>query len=180
MGNADAVNTILDHISKIDYTQTPDGVSLFETTIRYLAGMLSGYDLLTGPASDLVDNKDGVNNLLAQSKKLADVLKFAFTTDSGVPYNNINITSQANDGATTNGLAVTGTLVLEWTRLSDLLGDDLYADLAQKAESYLLEPQPSSGEPSPVSWAATSTSVTANLPTVSSLGMAVMIRSTST
>lgn len=149
MGNADAVNTILDHISKIDYSQTSDGVSLFETTIRYLGGMLSGYDLLTGPASSLVSNTEGVDNLLTQAKNLGDVLKFAFSTESGVPYNNLNITSQASDGATTNGLAVTGTLVLEWTRLSDLSGDDLYAEISQKAESYLLTPQPSSGEPFP-------------------------------
>ncbi|KAJ5204753.1 CAZyme family GH47 [Penicillium cinerascens] len=149
MGNADAVNTILDHISKIDYSQTSEQVSLFETTIRYLAGMLSGYDLLTGPASDLASKKDNVDNLLTQSKNLADVLKFAFDTESGVPYNNLNITSKGNDGSTTNGLAVTGTLALEWTRLSDLLGDDSYGKLSQKAESYLLNPQPSSGEPFP-------------------------------
>lgn len=149
MGNADAVNTILDHISKIDYSQTSEQVSLFETTIRYLAGMLSGYDLLTGPASHLAIKKDNVDNLLTQSKNLADVLKFAFDTESGVPYNNLNITSKENDGSTTNGLAVTGTLALEWTRLSDLLGDDSYGKLSQKAESYLLNPQPSSGEPFP-------------------------------
>ncbi|KAJ5247084.1 Mannosyl-oligosaccharide alpha-1-2-mannosidase [Penicillium chermesinum] len=149
MGNADAVNTILDHIAKIDYTQTNDQVSLFETTIRYLAGMLSGYDLLNGPASGLVSDQSKVDTLLTQSKNLAEVLKFAFDTPSGVPYNNLNITSKGNDGATTNGLAVTGTLVLEWTRLSDLTGNDEYANLSQKAESYLLNPQPSSAEPFP-------------------------------
>lgn len=149
MGNADAVNTILDHIAKIDYSKTSSEVSLFETTIRYLAGMLSGYDLLKGPAAHLVSSSDRVDNLLTQSKNLADVLKFAFNTPSGVPYNNINITSRGNDGSTTNGLAVTGTLVLEWTRLSDLTGDDEYAQLSQKAESYLLNPKPSSGEPFP-------------------------------
>lgn len=149
MGNKDAVNTILDHISKIDYSKTSEEVSLFETTIRYLAGMLSGYDLLTGPASHLISNTDQVNNLLSQSKNLANVLKFAFNTPSGVPYNDVNIMTKSNDGSTTNGLAVTGTLALEWTRLSDLTGDDEYAKLSQKAESYLLNPQPSSGQPFP-------------------------------
>lgn len=149
MGNEDAVNTILDHIAKVDYSKTSAQVSLFETTIRYLAGMLSGYDLLKGPASNLVHNSDRVDNLLVQSRNLADVLKFAFDTPSGVPYNNINITSGGNDGSRTNGLAVTGTLALEWTRLSDLTGDDQYAKLSQKAESYLLDPKPSSGEPFP-------------------------------
>ncbi|KAF4209010.1 hypothetical protein CNMCM8980_001687 [Aspergillus fumigatiaffinis] len=149
MRNATIVNQILDHIAKIDYSKTSDMVSLFETTIRYLGGMLSGYDLLKGPAADLVKDSTKVDMLLQQSKNLGDVLKFAFDTPSGVPYNNINITSHGNDGATTNGLAVTGTLVLEWTRLSDLTGDPEYAKLSQRAESYLLAPQPSSGEPFP-------------------------------
>ncbi|KAL4895738.1 putative mannosyl-oligosaccharide alpha-1,2-mannosidase 1B [Aspergillus ambiguus] len=149
MGNATIVNQILDHVTRVDYSKTNDTVSLFETTIRYLAGMLSGYDLLKGPASDLVKDASKVDKLLEQSKNLADVLKFAFDTPSGVPYNNINISSHGNDGATTNGLAVTGTLVLEWTRLSDLTGDDQYAQLSQKAQSYLLSPKPSSNEPFP-------------------------------
>ncbi|CAG8240687.1 unnamed protein product [Penicillium salamii] len=149
MGNKDAVQTILDHIDTIDFTKTKNEVSLFETTIRYLAGMLSGYDLLKGPAVDLGLKSSQVDNLLTQSKNLADVLKFAFDTPSGVPYNNLNIANKGNDGAKTNGLAVTGTLALEWTHLSDLTGDDEYANLSRKAESYLLNPQPSTAEPFP-------------------------------
>jgi mannosyl-oligosaccharide alpha-1,2-mannosidase len=33
-----------------------------------------------------------------------------------------------------------GTLVLEWTRLSDLTGNQTYAELAQLCEAYLLNP----------------------------------------
>ncbi|KAE8353756.1 putative mannosyl-oligosaccharide alpha-1,2-mannosidase 1B [Aspergillus coremiiformis] len=147
MGNATIVNQILDHIAQIDYSKTKDEVSLFETTIRYLGGMLSGYDLLKGPASGLAEDPEKVERLLTQSEKLADVLKFAFDTPSGVPYNNLNISSRGNDGSETNGLAVTGTLVLEWTRLSDLTNDPEYAQLSQKAESYLLNPKPESAQP---------------------------------
>ncbi|KAJ6098379.1 hypothetical protein N7499_002753 [Penicillium canescens] len=136
MGNKDAVSKILDHIMTIDFSKTRDEVSLFETTIRYLGANLA-------PSSDHVDA------LLAQSKNLGDVLKYAFNTPSGVPYNNLNIGSKSHDGSSTNGLAVTGTLVLEWTRLSDLTGDDEYAKLSQKAQSYLINPQPSSGQPFP-------------------------------
>ncbi|KAL4798998.1 glycoside hydrolase [Aspergillus venezuelensis] len=148
MRNATIVNRIIDHIATIDYSQTDSIVSLFETTIRYLAGMLSGYDLLKGPAAGLVDeSKVGV--LLEQSQNLADILKFAFDTPSGVPYNNIDIMTHGNDNATTNGLAVTGTLVLEWTRLSDLTGNPEYATLSQKAQDYLLNPSPAEYEPFP-------------------------------
>lgn len=56
MRQKDIVNQILDYIPTINYFNTTTEVSLFETTIRYLGGMLSGYDLLTGPLSDLADN----------------------------------------------------------------------------------------------------------------------------
>jgi mannosyl-oligosaccharide alpha-1,2-mannosidase len=38
---------------------------------------------------------------------------------------------------------------MEWTRLSDLTGDPEYANLAQRAESYLLKPTPPTAEPFP-------------------------------
>ena len=145
----DIVDQILTYIPTIDYTNTSTEVSLFETTIRYLGGMLAGYDLLTGPLSNLTTKTDEVDALLTQSKILADVLKFAFNTTTGIPYNGLNITAQITDGSPTNGIATIGTLVLEWTRLSDLLGDASYGELAQKGESYLLNPQPASSEPFP-------------------------------
>ncbi|EKG17477.1 Glycoside hydrolase family 47 [Macrophomina phaseolina MS6] len=149
MQNREIVNQILEYIPTIDYTTTSTEVSLFETTIRYLGGMISAYDLLKGPLSHLADNSTQVDALLEQSKVLADALKYAFDTPSGVPANNLWFTNNSDDGTPTNGLATVGTLVLEWTRLSDLLGDDEYAQLSQKAESYLLNPQPAYNEPWP-------------------------------
>lgn len=143
------VDDIVNYIPTIDYSKTSSLVSLFETTIRYLGGMLSGYDLLKGPLNGLASNPDAVEALLTQSKNLANILKFAFDTPTGIPYNNLNISSGGNDGATSNGLATIGTLVLEWTRLSDLTGDSQYAELSQKAESYLLDPMPPTAEPFP-------------------------------
>lgn len=54
MRSRDAVGKQLAFIDKINFNKATDTVSLFETTIRYLGGLLSGYDLLTGPYSDLV------------------------------------------------------------------------------------------------------------------------------
>jgi mannosyl-oligosaccharide alpha-1,2-mannosidase len=79
---------------------------------------------------------------LHQAKKLADLLSRAFDTQTGIPDNMINITSGellSTDQST--DLAVAGTLVMEWTRLSDLLNDPYYADLAQRVEEWLLRPQ---------------------------------------
>lgn len=50
---------------------------------------------------------------------------------------------------TTNGLATIGTLVLEWTHLSDLTGNETFAQLTQHAENYLLNPEPPSSQPWP-------------------------------
>lgn len=149
MGSEPIVADILDYIATIDYTTTATEVSLFETTIRYMAGMLSGYDLLKGPLSNLATNASAVDTLLTQSKSLADSLSFAFNTSTGIPSNNVYFTKQTNDGSTTNGLADIGTLCLEWQRLSDLTGDSSYGDLAQKAETYLLNPLPEFNEPFP-------------------------------
>ena len=52
----DIVNEIIDYIPTIDFSVTSEQVSLFETTIRYLGGMLAGYDLLKGPLSSLAAN----------------------------------------------------------------------------------------------------------------------------
>lgn len=46
----DVVDQILDHLATVDFTNTTTSVSLFETTIRYLGGMISGYDLLNEEA----------------------------------------------------------------------------------------------------------------------------------
>lgn len=80
---------------------------------------------------------------------LANVLKFAFNTSTGIPVNDLWITNQTQEDDTTNSIAGFGTLVLEWTHLSDLINDTEYASLSQRAEEYLLNPQPATAEPFP-------------------------------
>lgn len=97
--------------------------------------------MLKGPLKDVASNQTGVDNLLAQSKKLADNLKVAFDTATGIPDNTLIYDPKPRKkGSDTNGIATIGTLVLEWTRLSDLTGDKQYADLSQKGENFLLKP----------------------------------------
>lgn len=74
------VDDIIDFIPTVDFTRAEDSVSLFETTIRYLAGMLSAYDLLQGPLASLASNASVVEEILVQAKSLADTLKYAFDT----------------------------------------------------------------------------------------------------
>ena len=56
------VDEILDFIPTINFRKTKDPVDLFETTIRYLGGMLSAYELLTGPMHHLAHNKVYIHN----------------------------------------------------------------------------------------------------------------------
>jgi mannosyl-oligosaccharide alpha-1,2-mannosidase len=148
MGERSTVNQIISHIPTINWAVTDSSVSLFETTIRYLGGMLSAYDLLSGPLSHLADSPSAVEALLTQSIHLANNLSFAFETPSGVPWNVLFLNNRSHEEGD-NGLATVGTLILEWVRLADLSGNRSYADLVQKAESYLLAPTPETSEPFP-------------------------------
>lgn len=155
MGEADIINDIVEHIQSIDFGATAPGsesVSLFETTIRYLGGLLSAYDFLSGPLNKYAKDQASVDNILKQAISLADYLSIAFDTPSGVPINTLIYSNgEYQVGSdTTNGIATIGTLVLEWTHLSDITGDDKYAAVTQKAEDYLLKVRnPSVGEPYP-------------------------------
>ena len=50
MGEVNTVNQILDHIGNVDFNTTTkpnDRISLFESTVRYLRGLISGMSART-------------------------------------------------------------------------------------------------------------------------------------
>ncbi|KAK6501254.1 maturation of Asn-linked oligosaccharides protein [Arthrobotrys musiformis] len=152
----EVVEQQLRFIADIDYTQCEHQISLFETTIRYLGGMISAYDLLSGPYARFIQGAKGQKNyelvqaLLKQSVSLADALKWSFNTTSGIPMPFFMLHEKRIKSEDINNIAGVGTLVLEWTRLSDLTGDTQYANLAQRAQEYLLKVEnPEIGEPFP-------------------------------
>ncbi|KAM7224121.1 glycoside hydrolase family 47 protein [Rhypophila decipiens] len=163
MRDALPIAQILDHIRTINFDNTTTEVSLFETTIRYLGGLISGthhllrsnllnlaYDLLTGPLADIYGFKENFTVILDQATRLADNLAIAFFTATGIPDNSLRWNPPRPAGSSTNGIATIGTLVLEWTRLSDLTGNPRYGLLAQRGEDYLIHPRnPDVGEPFP-------------------------------
>jgi mannosyl-oligosaccharide alpha-1,2-mannosidase len=142
MESQDVVTTILEYIPSINFNVSKgnEPVSLFETTIRYLGGMLSGVDLLTGPYQHLTESPDEITALKIQAVSLANKMKFAFDTPTGIPANNLDFKGEHYDLDQSTGLAVAGTLVLEWTRLSDMVHVPDFANLTQIAEEYLLHP----------------------------------------
>lgn len=104
---------------------------------------------MTGPLKGKSNDTASVQTILKQARHLADNLKVAFDTPSGVPDNDLLFGPPRRANSTTNGIATIGTLVMEWTRLGDLTGDQSYGRLAQKGEEYLLHPRPALGEPFP-------------------------------
>ncbi|KAK6078011.1 glycosyl hydrolase family 47 [Seiridium cupressi] len=145
MEEAGIVDKILRQIAATDFTVTAEPnqlISLFETTIRYLGGLISAYDLLSGSHRHLVKDPHLRNNLLVAATTLADRLSIAFDTPSGIPDDEITFNPQLRRfGNIDNSITCVGTLVLEWTRLSDLTGNQTYAALAQKAQAHLIHPK---------------------------------------
>ncbi|KAK4055286.1 hypothetical protein OIV83_000569 [Microbotryomycetes sp. JL201] len=113
---------------------SPTTISWFETTIRYLGGMLSAYEL----SNDRL--------MLERAVELGDWLLPSLGTKHGLPVNRYMLGSNPNGLA--NGrvmLAEIGSMTLEFTKLSMLTGDDIYYQAAQRAVDTLdtaFEPGP--------------------------------------
>lgn len=132
----DAIN----FVSTVDFSQSKvqnETVSVFETTIRYLGGMLSAYELN--------GRKDAI--LLQQAKTLGDKLVHAWTAGHAIPYGQIDFATNTPVNQVSN-IAEAGTLTLEFTLLSQLTGDPTYANLAQGAVKAIIQnPAPYPGLP---------------------------------
>lgn len=125
MGLRDEFEEAIAAVAEVDFGQSSSPrVNVFETTIRYLGGLLSAYDL----------SKRDV--LLAKAVELGDLLYSAFNTPNRLPVDFMNFHA-AKDG---QGLSIEswvvsaspGTLSMEMTRLSQLTGDSKYYDAVDR------------------------------------------------
>ncbi|KAI9112575.1 hypothetical protein K1719_016498 [Acacia pycnantha] len=105
-------------------------VSVFETTIRVLGGLLSAYDL------------SGDKIFLEKARELADKLLPAWDSPTGIPFNRINLAyGNPHNPSWTGGnsiLADSGSEQLEFIALSQRTKDPKYQ---QKAEKVIREIQ---------------------------------------
>jgi len=96
-------------------------VSVFETAIRLVGGLLSAYHACGDPV------------LLAKARDLADRLLPSFNASRiGIPYRFVNLRTGALRGPVTNP-AETGTFIAEFGFLSRATGDDRYRAAAKRA-----------------------------------------------
>ncbi|KAJ2542550.1 hypothetical protein EV175_006046 [Coemansia sp. RSA 1933] len=115
------------HVRNIDFTKSPEyfQVPMFEMTIRALGGLLGAYELDNDPM------------LLQKAKDVGDSLAIAFETDTGLPSTHVNLGSKKPGIATTICIAESGTVQLEFKKLSQLTGDDKYRKLAERTSDAL-------------------------------------------
>ena len=129
----DAVAWIKEHLS-FD-AQRP--VSVFETTIRALGGLLSAYDL------------SGERVLLEKAQDLGDRLLPAFNTPTGIPKGQVNLHSGAAASLGWTGsssvLAELGTLQVEFRFLSRATGDPKYARAVERVMEHMATLKPADG-----------------------------------
>ncbi|KAF8847512.1 class I alpha-mannosidase [Acephala macrosclerotiorum] len=128
MGLEEEFELSLVDLRNIDFTNTQGcQVNLFETTIRHLGGLLAAFDISGGKYYILVQ----------KAVELAEVLFTAFDTPNRMPtpkYLWSATDEYANNHMASSSivLAVLGSLSLEFTRLSQITGNDKYYDGIQR------------------------------------------------
>lgn len=136
MGMKDEFEEAAKAVDKIDFTTTPrSDIPLFETTIRYLGGLLAAYDVSGGK----------YDNLLKKAEELAEVLLSAFDTPNRMPetyyYWSSTSQSQTRRAPFRTVLAEIGSLSVEFTRLAQLTGEQKYYDAIARITDNLEEYQ---------------------------------------
>tara|TARA_R110002003_G_scaffold269_6_gene17995 strand:+ start:8246 stop:10777 length:2532 start_codon:yes stop_codon:yes gene_type:complete len=134
MGLKNEFEEAAEAVNKIDFTTTPRAdIPLFETTIRYLGGLLAAYDI----------SGKNYKNLLDKAVELAEVLISAFDTPNRMPetyyYWRPQFASQKHRAGTHVVLAEIGSLSMEFTRLAQLTGEDKYYDAIARITDNLEE-----------------------------------------
>ncbi|XP_077478409.1 ER degradation-enhancing alpha-mannosidase-like protein 3 [Stigmatopora argus] len=120
-------------------------VSVFETNIRVLGGLLGAHVM-----ADLLRQRGGrmqwyEDELLNMATELGHRLLPAFNTSSGLPYPKVNLRYGVQNPLSRTGTesdtctACAGTMILEFAALSRLSGDSVFEEYARKTLDVLWE-----------------------------------------
>lgn len=120
----------------LDFNKFDVELSVFETNIRYVGGLLSIYALTKDPM------------FLNKAVQITDKLLPAFDTPSGIPYSNINTkTKYSRNHDWAYGAAILsefGSMHLEFIYLSYITGDPKYREKALKIRQAIRKAAPRS------------------------------------
>ena len=101
-----------------------DTVSVFETTIRVLGGLLSAHMFAADPKYGFFDNGEYNGGLLRLATDLGNRLLPAFRTPTGIPYGTVNLRRGVpREETVISSTAGAGSLTLEFTMLSALTNE---------------------------------------------------------
>eukprot|EP00794_Sanderia_malayensis_P018991 gene18991-20902_t len=121
-------------------------VSVFETNIRVIGGLLSAHLLLYRSGIDLETGWPCEGSLLHLAKTAAEKLLPAFNTSTSMPYGTVNLLHGVPEGETTiTCTASIGTFILEFATLSHLTGDKRFEKAAMNALESLYNHKSSKG-----------------------------------
>jgi len=157
-------------MENLDFRGIEENVSVFETNIRILGGLLSAHLMAEERFEDYPWGHG--RSLLTIAHEMGDILLVAFDTPTGIPYGTVNL---ANGGSVPKGeskvtsVAGAGSYILEFGILSRLVGNPAYEDAARAATRAIYERRSSldlvgnhidihSGQ-----WTATAASIAGNI-----------------
>lgn len=134
MGFYDEFEEAVNAVEKIDFTTTARmEIPVFETTIRYLGGLLAAFDVSEGKFQVLLD----------KAVELAEILMGAFDTPNRMPILHYRwkpvFASQPHRASSRSNLAELGSLSMEFTRLAQLTGEQRYYDAIARVTIALSE-----------------------------------------
>ncbi|KAF4556221.1 putative glycosyl hydrolase family 47 protein 2 [Elsinoe fawcettii] len=134
MGMKEEFEEAVAKVAKIDFTTcSREDIPLFETTIRYLGGMLSAYDISGAKHKVLLD----------KAVELGEVLIGAFDTPNRMPvtfyYWKPAYASQPHRAGSSVVMAELGSLSMEFTRLAQLTKENKYYDAIDRVTDAFVE-----------------------------------------
>lgn len=116
--------------NELDFNSVNSDVSVFEFTIRFIGGLLTGYAL----------TKDYL--YINKAEELAEKLLPAFNTPTGIPYSLINLAAGESKNynwasSSSSILSEFGTMHLEFVYLSYVTGKPIYKEKVVAVRNFL-------------------------------------------
>ena len=123
MGNYTEFRRVYDLLSKRENFDANINVSVFETNIRIVGGLLSAHLMARRAGVTLEEGWPCSGPLLRLAEDAAKRLLPAFDTPTGMPYGTVNLRNGVPNGETSvTSVAGVGTVVIEFGALSRLTG----------------------------------------------------------